>query len=243
MTITCALGIELYKAYQNGADPTAILCKLKGVSSPDQLTRAELMELTELSNQFNRTALIPKDINDISIEFTLGEYYVNLGQFSELDITVQALELLEGFNPGELERLPVMLGCIYAPIVRAMFELTEPVAKVAAKVADAIRNQIPFSDVYAVYDFFVSWKEISTRVPSPSFKHSMSNYQLQRVVLRPTRLLIDRSLTRSHRRSGKIMRAIRNSTFIVNMSVAILNRWLWLTMASLREWWRKKRTK
>lgn len=243
MKISCATGIELYNAHKNGGDPRAVLCRLKGVERPEQLTRAELAELTEISDAFNRAALLPKDVNDVRLEFTLGEYYVTLGRFSELDITLQAIDMIEDFNPADLERMPVMLGCIYAPIIKRMFDLPDPVAKVAAEAADAIREQVSFEDVFAVSDFFGVWKESFTRVPSPSMKHSMKNYRLRRRALRPTRLLIGRSLKASPTRSGRIMRAMKNLGFIIAISSAILSRWFWLIIASLREWWQKKRTK
>lgn len=243
MTISCAIGIELFNAHKDGGDPRQVLCRLKGVDRPEQLTRTELQELTEISDAFNKAALIPKDVRDVKLEFTLGEYFVTLGKFSELDITLQALNLVEDFNPADLERMPVMLGCIYAPIIKAMFNLPEPIAKVAAEAADAIREQISFEDVYSVFDFFVVWKESFTRVPSPSFKHSMNNYRYRRRALKPTRLLISRSLTASPKTSSRIMRAIKNLLFIINISSAILSRWFWLTIASLRAWWLKKRIK
>jgi hypothetical protein len=243
MTITCAVGIALFNAHKSGGDPTQILCRLKGVDRPDQLTRAELRELTAISEAFNKAALAPKDVRDVRIEFVLGDHFVTLGKFSELDITLQALDMVEDFNPEGLERMPVMLGCIYAPIVKHIFDLPEPVAKVAADISDAIREQVPFEDVFSVFDFFVLWKESSTRVPSPSFKHSMNIYRLRRRAQWPIRLLVNRSLKASRSPSAKITRAIKNSIFIATMLVAILNRWFWLTIASLREWWAKRRTK
>lgn len=152
-TITCALGIALMQDVADTEGRIKALCALKGVSTPEELSRAELRELTEFSESFNISVLSPKDIKDVRIEFTLGEYRVVLGRFTELDITVQALEMIEDFNPGNIERMPVMLGCIYAPIVKRMFDLPDEVAKVASDVADAIRDQVPFEDVFAVYDF------------------------------------------------------------------------------------------
>lgn len=243
MIISCAVGIQLYNAHKSGGDPRQVLCRLKGVERPEQLTRAELQELTEISDAFNKAALIPKDVREVKLEFNLGEYFVTLGKFSELDITLQALDMVEDFNPEELNRMPVMLGCIYAPIIKTMFGLPDPVAKVAADTADAILEQVPFEDVYSVYDFFVVWKESFTRVPSPSIRHSMNSYRLRRRIQKPTRLLIKRSLTASATTSSRIMRAMRNLAFIIAISSAILSRWFWLIIASLRGWWLRKRTK
>ncbi len=241
MTISCAIGIELYNAYKNGGDPRMVLCRLKGVERPEQLSRPELTELTEISESFNKSALIPKDVRDVKIEFTMGEYFVTLGRFSELDITLQAIDMVEDFNPADLERMPVMLGCIYAPIIRSMFNIPDPVAKVAADVADAIREQVPFEDVFSVFDFFVVWKESFMRVPSPSMKHSMNNYRLRRKMLRPTMLLINRSLTVSPTKSGRITRAIKNLRFIIAISSAVISRWFWSIIARLRAWWLTRR--
>lgn len=242
-TITCALGIALMRDVTDTEGRIKALCALKGVEKPEQLSRAELRELTEFSENFNLAVLSPKDVRDVRIEFTLGEYRVVLGRFTELDITVQALEMLEDFNPGDLERMPVMLGCIYAPIVKRMFDLPDEVAQVASDVADAIRDQVPFEDVFAVYDFFVAWKETYLRERTPSFRRSMSNYRISRRVTRPSRMLIRRSLTSSRRRSRKITRVIRGLLFTAAMCGAILSRWFWLAIASWRRWWRTKRRK
>lgn len=243
MTISCAVGIELYNAHKNGGDPRQVLCRLKGVERPEQLTRSELQELTEISDAFNKAALVPKDVREVKLEFTLGEYFVTLGKFSELDITLQALDMVEDFNPTGLDRMPVMLGCIYAPIIKGMFDLPDPVAKVAADTADAILEQVPFEDVYSVFDFFGVWKENFMMVPTPSFRHSMNSYRLRRRVQKPTRLLISRSLTALPTTSSRIMRAIRNLRFITSISTAVVSRWFWLIIASLRAWWLRKRTK
>lgn len=241
MKISCATGIELYNAHNHGGDPHRVLCRLKGVDKPEQLTRSELQELTEISDAFNKAALTPKDVRKVKLEFILGDYFVTLGKFSELDITLQALDLVEDFNPEGLDRMPVMLGCIYAPIIKAMFDLPDPVEKVATDTADAILEQVPFEDVYSIFDFFVVWKENFTRVSSPSFKHSMNSYRLRRKVQRPSRLLIGRSLTASRKTSSRIMRVIKNSLFITSILIAIPLRWFWLIIASLRGWWLRKR--
>lgn len=243
MKIMCGLGIDLYNAYKNGGDPQQVLCKIKGVKQPEQLTRSELLELTEISKGFNESALTPKDVSKVSLEFTLGEYYVVLGNFSELDITLQAIEMIEDFNPVDFERMPVMLGCIYAPMIKEMFDLPEQIAKVAANVADAVREQVLFEDVYSIFDFFGVWKENFTRVPSPSFRHSMNSYRYMRRVTKPTRMLIKRSLTHSPKKCNRITRAIKRLLFIVNILSAIVSRWFWLTIAFFREWLQKKQLK
>lgn len=238
--ITCALGIELLRA-KDTQERIRLLCALKDVEQPEQLSRVELRELTELAQSFNLSAQCPKDVKDVRIEFTLGEYRVVLGRFTELDITLQALEMLEDFNPADIERMPVMLGCIYAPIIKRMFDLPQDVALVASDVSDAIRDQVPFEDVYAVYCFFVIWKETFLRERTPSFRRSMRDYRIARRVALPLRMLTRRSLTCSPRTCGTIMHVIKSSLFIVAILGAILSRWFWLTIASLRKWWSTKR--
>lgn len=239
--INTNLGIELCRAYSIKGDVLTVLCKLKGAERPEQLTRSEIKDLTKLSEDFNKSVLTPKNIQDVRLEFTLGEYRVILGKFTELDITLQALDLIEDFNPTEYDRIPLMVGCIYAGLVKRMFDLPQNVAQIASDISDAIGEQVSFEDVYSVYDFFVFWKGIFTETSSPSKKDLMSKYQYRRRVQSPIRLLINRSLTVSPQKSNKITRGLKSLSFITNISVAIMCRWYSIITASLHVWWMKRR--
>lgn len=238
--ITCALGMALLKA-SDTQERIKLLCALKDVERPEQLSRTELRELTKISQNFNLSTQCPKDVKDVRVEFTLGEHRVVLGRFTELDITLQALEMLEDFNPADIERMPVMLGCIYAPLIKRMFNLPEDVALVASDVSDAIRDQVPFEDVFAVYDFFVHWRETYLRERTPSFRRSMRSYRIARRAALPSRMLTKQLSTCSPRRSGRIMHVIKSSLFIVAILGAMPSRWFWLTIESLQKWWSIKR--
>lgn len=238
--ITTKLGLQLLSVLNNTGDQQKAILQFKGIKNVEHLSRTELQEITELSDAFNKAVLTPKDVKDVSIEFTLGDHMVTLGKFSDLDITIQALELMEAFNPSETERVPTMLGCIYAPIIQEMFGFKDHVSKIAVDVTEAIKEQVSFEDVFAVYDFFVVWKGIFMRVPSPSFMHSMKCYRYQRRVQKPMALIIHRSLTHSRPNSNKITRGLRNLIFIANISLAIATRLFFTTIECLQKWYQTK---
>lgn len=156
--ISTALGIELLKGYADEkVDMLKVLCKLKGAEKPEQLTRAEIAELTTLQTVFVQSTVNPKNVEEVNLSFRIkvaeGTYQVELGKFLELDITLRALDLVEDFNPQDFDRIPVTIGCIYSSIVKNMLRLSSSEAHVAAAIADAVREQVPFEDSYALYDF------------------------------------------------------------------------------------------
>lgn len=238
--ISCGKGIELLKAYKGGGDPVSVLCSLKGADTVDQLTRSDIAELSGIASDFVKSTLTPKDVTDVELEFTVDGQLIYLGKFNELDLTLAAIELVDGFNQEEYDNIPILLGCIYAPIVKARHSFAENIATVAAKISTAISEQVSFDDVYAVFDFFLIWKSELTRVPGASFRHSMKVYRYLRRAHKPTRLLINRSLTASATRSSGFMRAVQNSIFTVALVCAILTRWFWCTIESLRKLSKKK---
>lgn len=237
--ISTALGIELLKGYADEkVDMLKVLCKLKGAEKPEQLTRAEIAELTTLQTVFVQSTVNPKNVEEVNLSFRIkvaeGTYQVELGKFLELDITLRALDLVEDFNPQDFDRIPVTIGCIYSSIVKNMLRLSSSEAHVAAAIADAVREQVPFEDSYALYDFFVMWKAIYLPSSPLSKKVLIRNYRLRRRIQRPTRLLLSKSLAASPRSSKRTTSAFKNLRFIASMLKAQMIRWFWLTIASLR---------
>lgn len=237
--ISTALGIELLKGYADEkVDMLKVLCKLKGAEKPEQLTRAEIAELTELQTAFVQSTVNPKSVEAVNLSFRIkvaeGTYQVELGKFLELDITLRALDLIEDFNPQDFDRIPVTIGCIYSSIVKNMLRLSSSEAHVAAAIADAVREQVSFENSYALYDFFVMWKAIYLPSSPLSKKALIRNYRLRRRIQRPTRLLLNKSLAASPRSSKRTTSAFRSLRFIASMLKAQTIRWFWLTIASLR---------
>lgn len=236
--ISTALGIELLKGYADEkVDMLKVLCKLKGAEKPEQLTRAEIAELTALQTEFVQCTVNPKNAETVNLSFNIkvaeGTYRVELGKFLELDITMRAMDLVEDFNPQAFERIPVMLGCVYASIVKNMLRLASSEAHVAAAIAEAIREQVPFEDSYALYDFFAMWKAIYSPSSPLSRKVLIRNYRLRRRIQKPTRLLLSRSLAVSPQSSKRITSVFKSLRFIASMLKALMIRWYWLTIASL----------
>lgn len=238
MILSCALGIELYNAHNYGADPNKVLLGLKGADRSEQLTLSELRELTEISDSFNKATLIPKNVRNVEIEFILGKYFVPLGQFSKMCKAHFTMDIVEEFCSERIDHMPAILGRIYAPVIKQVFDLTDPVEKIAADTADAILEQVPFEDVYSVFDFFVLWKEYLTKVPNLSSRQALNSYRLRRSLLKSKRLLLSRSLTSS--KPPPATSSIQQLIFILRMSIAIPSGWFWLLISSIRDWWLKR---
>lgn len=220
--IPCSVGLQMLAALRDKTDTKAVILAFKGVERPEQLTREELVEMTELSRKINAAVLSPRSVEAVKLEFTITvqgvEYLVCLPEFSELDITLQAVEMLEDFNPTQVERIPLMIGCVYAPIVRAMFGFPIEDAKLAHIIAEGIKEHADFADVFAVYDFFVLWKVTSMTEPRPSFRHLLRLYRRRRRQTRFLRKLTARYLRTSRKASPTTSSDTNASTSIAGTS-------------------------
>lgn len=244
MILPCKTGLQLYAALLTSEDKQQVLLGMKGATRPEQLSASELRELSDTMEAFNRAFFTPKNIEQVELNFNIKsgdeEYAVYLGRFTELDLTLEALELLYDFSPSDVERVPMMIGCIYAPIVKQRFGLPESTERLAHEIAEAIKDQAEFSDIYAVYDFFVWWKEILSRGSAPSMPRLMKLYRSARRKGRPSRMIIGRSLTVSRLRQKRITRGISALLFCGGLLIALIVRWFSIITESLPRCFQRK---
>jgi len=175
--LTTRQGVALMRAAKDGQDLATALCRIYGASSPNELSRGELARLMRVVSGFTEAIASPPDIKNVRISLVLRDRAVELGRFGELDITLRALEMLEAFDPDQFDRVAVMLACIYGGTVQRALFPTEPVAKITAELADAWADQVPFTDSFALYDFFVNWKSASLPTSPISLKRYMRIYR------------------------------------------------------------------
>lgn len=184
LKVPCELGLNLLSALRDKRDMMSVLLEFKGVERIEQLSREEIETLNQFSEAINKAIFSPKSVDLVRLEFPIEvrgeEYLVCLGDFSELDITLQSVEMLEDFNPSQVERVPMYIACVYAPIIRAMLDLEIEDGKLAHIVSEAIKKHLDFADVYAIFDFFVWWKVNYTKGPLLSFRRSMRLYRRRR---------------------------------------------------------------
>ena len=235
--IICSQGLEILRELQNAKDATTAFLRLKGVERIEQLTASEIRDLSEMTAAFNEAVLTPKDVRKVDFVLTLKyqgeEYAVVISRIMDLDLTVKALDLLENFNYDEIERIPAIIGCIYANNVRQALNLSCSEEKTAYLLTEAIREQADFSDVYSVYVFFVIWKENYSPHCPLSKKQLMRCYRKYRRSQKPIRLITTMLLASSTKRSNRFIFAIKKWLFIKSISVIYECRSLWDTMRQL----------
>lgn len=236
MILPCKTGLYMLSALAKAEDKHKVLLHMKGVERAEQLTASELREISDMMEAFNLAVFTPKNVEQVELEFNIKaggeEYAAYLGRFTELDLTLEALELLYDFNPSDVERVPMMIACIYAPILKLRYGLPESPERLVHVIAEAIQEKVDFADVYAVYDFFVWWKEILSRGSAPSMPRLMKRYRSTRRRGRPSRMIIERWLTVSRLRQKRITRIINALGFFGALLIALIVRWFYIIIGS-----------
>lgn len=235
--IICSQGLEILRELQNAKDATTAFLRLKGVERIEQLTASEIRDLSEMTAAFNEAVLTPKDVRKVDFVLTLKyqgeEYAVVISRIMDLDLTTRALELLENFNYGEIERIPAIIGCIYADSVKHALNLSCSEEKTAYLLTEAIKEQADFSDVYSVYIFFVTWKENSS-IHCPLSKKQLTRcYRKYQRSQKPIRMITTMLLTNSTKRSNRFISATKKWLYTTSISVIYECRSLWDTMRQL----------
>lgn len=236
MKLKAYQGIEIAKVGSNESAITTALLKIMGVERIEQLSLSEINDMNEMFLSFQDSIMNPKDIRNIRLRFVMvhrgKSYEVDLCDFDEIDLTLNAETFINEFNPGEFDRVTLLIACIYAPLVKKMFNFPDNVERVIISLESALR-ECSFEDIYGIYDFFLGWKDELKKGYCLSMRQYMKTY-LKRIKNRKHMKTIMpmqsvNYLTRSRKHTNVLHRLVQ----YLDLSLTLLRVWYYNMMMRL----------
>lgn len=234
--ITTRVGVMFLAAAEKKEKISDVFLKIKGVNSIDQLTRSEIKEIENYIKSYSEALHEKKEPGDITFDFIFRGADLHLGKFSNLDLTIEILELVDSFAPENFQRITVFLACLLAPIVKEKIGSTENIGKIAAELDEVIANQTAFADTVSLYFFFLNLKETSLSASPKSLKTWLGLYHFKMKMSRFSIIISERHAKSYHGKSSKLMTILQNTKFFIKTIWAAMCLWNCALTSSLRQW-------
>lgn len=234
--INTRTGILFLRATESNEKLTDTFLSIKHVKSVDELTRNEFKQMTLYINSFAEALEKKVKPGDVKFNFVFRNKKVSLGKFSNMDLTVNVIKLLDDFAPDKFDRISLFLSCIFTPLVKRLLLLTDDDCIIANELDDIILSQLPFEDAISLFFFFQNLKKISSPSSRRSLKTYIKLYQFKMNLSIFSTLLYKRRVQYYRKRYCRLMIIFQNMLFLTRMILAALHLSICVLIVLLRDW-------